>query len=141
MSGAPGAIDGRVLPDPDVIERRLRARLRREVERVVRATLAERTSLVEATRAELLAARRALPAVERSLAMAEHRRDRTPIHRGTTVHAAHDRDPRVAALFAARGLPRCLDCAVGADETLAEAAYGEGFDVDALLAELARPPA
>jgi hypothetical protein len=50
-----------------------------------------------------------------------------------TVHAAHDRDPRAAVLFGERGLPRCLDCAVGADETLAEAATGEGFDLEVLL--------
>lgn len=64
------------------------------------------------------------------------RHGRGPIDADTTVHAALARSPRAAAALARRGLPACVDCAVGADETLAEAAFGEGFDLDGLLAEL-----
>jgi hypothetical protein len=64
------------------------------------------------------------------------RHGRGPIDADTTVHAALARSPRTAAALARRGLPACADCAVGADETLAEAAFGEGFDLDGLLAEL-----
>jgi hypothetical protein len=53
-----------------------------------------------------------------------------------TVHALLLAHPGAVAALAARGLPACGDCAVGADETLAEAARLEGFDLPALLAAL-----
>jgi hypothetical protein len=53
-----------------------------------------------------------------------------------TVHAAWARHPGVAAVFAARHLPACPDCAVGADETLAEAAFGYALDLQRLLDQL-----
>ncbi|MFZ5479688.1 MAG: hypothetical protein ACOZNI_23175 [Myxococcota bacterium] len=69
------------------------------------------------------------------------RLDAGPFRAGMTVHAAHARHPGVQAIFARHGLPRCTDCAVGADETLAEAAEGEGLDLATLLAALdALPP-
>lgn len=64
------------------------------------------------------------------------RLDRSPFVAGLTVHAAHARHPGVGAIFARHGLPRCPDCAVGADETLAEAAFGEGLELTGLLTEL-----
>lgn len=59
-----------------------------------------------------------------------------PLTGATTVHQAWRRHPGVQAVFARRHLPACDGCAVGVDETLAEAALGHGFDLDELLAEL-----
>lgn len=53
-----------------------------------------------------------------------------------TVHEAWRRHPGVAAIFSAHHLPACTDCAVGADETLAEAAFGYNLDLADLLAKL-----
>lgn len=61
------------------------------------------------------------------------RLDRQPVDGETTVHAAHRRHPHVAAIFASYGLPRCLDCAVGVDESLEEAAFGEELSLQELL--------
>lgn len=116
---------------------RVRARLRRLLEARVRAALADRAADHAAIAADLAAVRVALPALERRLADARARLDPTPLGPYTTVHAAHARHPGVRALFAARGLPACPDCAVGADETLAEAAFGEGFDLQGLLDAIA----
>ncbi len=59
-----------------------------------------------------------------------------PLDGQLTVHAAHARHPGVRALFARRGLPHCPACAVGADESLSEAAFGEDFDLNGLIAEI-----
>ncbi len=61
---------------------------------------------------------------------------RQPFAGHMTVHAAWARHPGVAGIFAGHHLPACPDCAVGADETLAEAAYGYGLDLGALLGQL-----
>lgn len=97
--------------------------------RVARAPLAETEVLLGEIRA-------AVPGMERRARAAGHRLEQGPFHGGMTVHAAHDRHPGVAAIFAARRLPACPQCAVGADETLGEAAFGEGFGLDDLLREL-----
>ncbi len=102
----------------------------------VRGALAERAATQAEVAAELDRVRERLRVLERGVADARARLDDGPVHRDTTVHAAHARHPGVAALFARRGLPRCTDCAVGADETLAEAALGEGLEIDALLEEI-----
>ncbi len=70
------------------------------------------------------------------LLAARARLDPGPFRGDMTVHAAHSRHPRVQSIFAARGLPHCPSCAVGADETIAEAALGEGLDLQELLATL-----
>ncbi len=70
------------------------------------------------------------------LLAARARLDPGPFRGEMTVHAAHARHPRVQAIFAARGLPHCPSCAVGADETITEAAMGEGLDLQELLATL-----
>ncbi len=59
-----------------------------------------------------------------------------PLTPDMTVHALLLAHPGAAEALAVRGLPACGDCAVGADETLAEAARLEGFDLPALLASL-----
>lgn len=110
----------------------LRATLRARAD----AHLAARTDLLEAARAEADALAPAVRAAETRVAATLARLDRSPVTGATTVHAAHARHPGVQALFARRGLPRCTDCAVGADETLAEAAFGEDFALDALLSEI-----
>ncbi|MDP2308104.1 MAG: hypothetical protein Q8P18_18935 [Pseudomonadota bacterium] len=101
-----------------------------------RALLAPRAEALVAARADADAVRASLLLAERSSAAAVARLDRSPLSAATTVHAAHARHPGVTGVFARHGLPRCLDCAVGVDETLAEAASGEGFPLEMLLGEL-----
>lgn len=116
------------------VRTRLRAALTGAVRRALEARRADQAeALLEADRL-----RTALPRVEAAVAAVRDQLDRSPVDLNTTVHAAHRRDPRVSALFALRGLPACLDCAVGADETLAEAAFGEGFVAAELVAEINR---
>lgn len=114
----------------------LKARLRVILVEGVRAALAPRRVAWEDARAAADDLRAALARTERTTATTLARLDRSPFTGAMTVHAAHARDPRVQAIFAAHGLPRCTDCAVGADETLAEAAFGEGMSLAGLLAEL-----
>jgi hypothetical protein len=85
---------------------------------------------------EVQRAREQADALEDRLNAAASRLDTGEIRSEMTVHAAHARDPRVRRIFAERGLPDCPSCAVGAEETLAEAAAGEGFPLDELLARL-----
>ena len=102
----------------------------------VREILSPRLALVEPVRSEL---DRLLPFTDRlddSLLAALNRLDTGPIRAEMTVHAAHARHPGVRAIFAGHGLPACPDCAVGRDETLAEAAAGEGFALPELIGEL-----
>lgn len=115
---------------------RLGPALREVADPVVRSELADRRQAVVLARAELDGLRAPLRAVERGALAALPRFDRRPLGPDLTVHAAHARDPRVQAVFARHGLPDCPSCPVGADETLAEAAFSEGFDVHALLEEL-----
>lgn len=75
-------------------------------------------------------------AIEARAVHALARLDREPLSGRLTVHAAHARHPGVQAVFAQFGLPSCPSCAVGADETLEEAARGEGFELEALLSAL-----
>jgi hypothetical protein len=87
-------------------------------------------------RAEADELRSGVTAIEKRGVAVLARLDVSPLTGATTVHAAHARHPGVQAVFARHGLPRCTDCAVGADETLAEAAFGEGMELASLLAEL-----
>jgi hypothetical protein len=105
----------------------------------VREELAPREEALDAVRedfSDALARLRRLDAVSRE-ALARY--DLSPVDAQTTVHAALRRHPRAQEALARRGLPRCSDCAVGAEETLSEAAFGEGFDLEGLLAELNAP--
>lgn len=103
--------------------------------RIVRALEPRRAALEEARRA-LVALKQSLGPTEGRAAATMARFDPTPFRLDMTVHAAHARGPDVAAAFARRGLPNCPACAVGADETLAEAAFAEGFSIAALIDEL-----
>lgn len=104
----------------------------------VRVELAPRKPLVAEVRSALQAALPALDGLDDALLRAAARLDPGPFRADMTVHAAHARDPRAQAIFARRGLPGCPDCAVGTDETLAQAALAEGFSLSELLDELRR---
>lgn len=147
MAGSTDEHEPRTARSRARIEAAFRARIapiRAELVPRVRAVLTRRTRALLAPRAEALvearahadAVRSALLLAERSSAAAVARLDRAPLSAATTVHAAHARHPGVTGVFARHGLPRCMDCAVGADETLAEAALGEGLDLEILLGEL-----
>ncbi len=104
----------------------------------VAETLAPRRTALSVMNGELQASRAAVSRLEAELPRIEARRATGPFTADTTVHAAWLRHPGVAAAFHRRGLFRCLDCAVGADETLGEAALNEDFPGDTLLDELNR---
>lgn len=84
------------------------------------------------------AIRERLRQLQRDVDHTIHRLDRSPFRPDLTVHAAHARHEGVQAIFAEHGLPACPSCAVGADETLAEAAAAEGIDLSLLLTQLNR---
>lgn len=123
-----------MLPAP--LRDRLVRALLPALEAKVRALLVPRFEAVRQARAEADALGASIARVERAAADLQARLDRGPFHAAMTVHAAHARHPGVAAVFAKRGLPGCPDCAVGADESLTEAARGEGLPLDEILAEL-----
>lgn len=102
----------------------------------IREVLSPRLPLVASVQTELAEALPSLDQLDDALLAARNRLYSGPIHAEMTVHAAHARHPGVRAIFAAHGLPACPDCAVGRDETLAEAAAGEGFSFEELFAEL-----
>lgn len=60
----------------------------------------------------------------------------SPFTADMTVHEAWARHPGVRAIFTRRHLPACPACAVGVDETLAEAAFGYRMSLEELLQEL-----
>jgi hypothetical protein len=112
------------------------ARVRAWLHDRVRAELAPRQGLVSEVQGELAAALPAVDALEDALTHARARLDPGPFRPEMTVHAAHARHPGAQAVFARHGLPACPACAVGADETLAEAAHAEGFSLGELLRDL-----
>lgn len=116
----------------------LSAAIRAELEAGMRDRLVPRFDAVRALRGEVDALRRHSDEFETALGRVEAARRREPVTVATTVHDAHARHPGVQALFARRGLPACPDCAVGADETLAEAALGEGLVASELVEEINR---
>ncbi len=130
------ALRARLRPVETRAQARLGPPIRAEIRRQVAALLAPRAALLAEARVGADALQAALRTAEPRAAAAVARLDRAPLSAATTVHAAHARHPGVQAIFARHGLPRCTDCAVGADETLAEAAFGEDLPLGALLAEL-----
>lgn len=117
----------------------LRETLREGIRSRAREELAPRGEALEAARADLRNALSRLERLEGASADALARYDLSPVDADTTVHVALRKHPRAQEALARRGLPRCADCAVGGDETLLEAAFGEGFDLEGLLAELNGP--
>ncbi|MEE2750289.1 MAG: hypothetical protein VX519_02580 [Myxococcota bacterium] len=60
----------------------------------------------------------------------------TPVTEDSTVHEVWARHPGVRELFARHHLHGCDVCPVGADETLAEMAYGHRIDLEDFLQSL-----
>ena len=111
-------------------------RVRKWLTAAVTGQLNERKVLMEPLRKDLDALVPPTDALDDALVAALSRLDPGPFRGEMTVHAAHARHPGVGRIFASRGLPACPACAVGADETLAEAAEAEGFPLSELLADL-----
>lgn len=99
----------------------------------MRGVLSERSAALADARAAFEAGVPAADALDDALVRARNLVDPGPFRPDMTVHAAHARDPRVRDVFAARGLPACPSCAVGADETLAEACSAENLSLPELL--------
>ena len=112
----------------DALDSRVRAQVGGELDALRLETLALKGAIDAATGAA--------DRLDHTLAGAQGRIAPGPFRAEMTVHAAHARHPRTREVFATRGLPHCPSCAVGADETLAEAASGEGMDLQELLAAL-----
>lgn len=102
-------------------------------EPVIREVLDGRRQALLLARVEVSRLRAPLRATERRVERAAALFDRRPLGPALTIHAAHARDARVQQVFARHGLPDCSSCPVGADETLAEAAFAEGFDVEQVI--------
>ena len=113
--------------------------LRPRLEARVRRELGPRRESVAGTRAGLEGVAARLPGLRARLAELRARAHVGPPTSDMTVHALLASHPGAAEALAARGLPACGDCAVGADETLAEAARLEGFDLPSLLLSLSDP--
>ncbi|MSQ02035.1 MAG: hypothetical protein EXR71_09100 [Myxococcales bacterium] len=129
--------------DPRELMSRLAAARPDEAERVrqwlvgaVTAHLLDRRGLSRSVREALDLLISRTDALDDALAAALNLLDPGPFRAEMTVHAAHARHPGVGRIFASRGLPGCPACAVGADETLVEAADAEGFPLADLLADL-----
>lgn len=118
------------------IKTRLRLQGRAWIEAQVRGILVERQQLWSGVPGEVESLQAQIKQAHHRISHDIERLDRQPFSLSTPIHVAWRRHPGVAGVFHRYGLPRCLDCAVGADETLAEAALSEGFSADQLLAEL-----
>ncbi len=123
------------------MRRQLRERLRARIDR----DLAPRAQATEDLKASVADLRRCLSDCEEDLARAERLATelthdlgaaKAPFTADMTVHAAWARHPGVAVIFTDHNLPACPDCAVGADETLEEAAFGYALSLRHLLAQL-----
>lgn len=113
-------------------------RLRAALDGSVREGLTPYTAERDAIRAELDALRREIAALGRDREALQRWLSRRtgPFTGDMTVHEAWARHPRAKEVFARHHLPACPSCAVGADETLAEAAFGYRLSLEDLLGEL-----
>ncbi len=102
----------------------------------VHRSLAPRRADSRQLHAELLLLRTQLAAQRKFIEKELQRLDRSPVDASTTVHGAHRRHPKVQEIFASYGLPACLDCAVGAEESLQEAAFGEDLPAALLIGRI-----
>ncbi len=118
------------------LRKRLQDWLLLQLQASVRRCLTPRRTDHQQLQAEL-AQLRAQLATHRNFIEAELQRlDRAPVDANTTVHGAHQRHPRVREIFASFGLPACPDCAVGAEESLQEAAFGEQLPLATLIGRI-----
>ena len=113
-------------------------RLRAALDGAVRAGLAPYVEERGAIRAEVDALRLGITALSRDREALDRwlTRRAGPFTGDMTVHEAWARHPRAKEVFARHHLPACPACAVGADETLAEAAFGYRLSLEDLLGEL-----
>lgn len=118
------------------IKTRLHLQGRAWIAAYARQILSERQALWAPVPGEVEALQTRIKQAHRRISQDIARLDRQPFTSATPIHVAWRRHPGVGAVFRRYGLPRCLDCAVGADETIAEAALSEGFSANQLLAEL-----
>ncbi len=128
------------MPSLSAIGDRARDRLRRLLSARIRTLLETRSEEITSMNADLRDLRLRQQALQQALDRHLATLDRRPIRPDSTVHAAWRR-PGAREIFTGYGLPACLECAVGADETLAEAAGLEGLPLQELLDRLnALPP-
>lgn len=118
------------------IRTRLQDWLLGHVRASVHRSLAPRRAEQAQLQSELLLLRSQLSAQRKFIEKELQRLDRSPVDASTTVHAAHHRHPKVQEIFASYGLPACLDCAVGAEESLQEAAFGEDLPAGVLIGRI-----
>jgi hypothetical protein len=113
-----------------------RSLLKALVARILKEELEQRstTGLVK----ELALLRQTLTMLQSRLEERIQTLDRSPITASSTVHAAWRRHPETARIFARYGLPACLSCRVGADETLEEAAANERLPLAEILSAINR---
>lgn len=133
-----GPSPGDSAPRPDALRARIARALRAQVHAAVREALAPH-------QAAALALREALPALRGEIGGLGQgvsglrgylARRRAPFAGDMTVHEAWARHRGVRRVFARYHLPACEACAVGLDETLAEAAFGHQIELEELLLEL-----
>ena len=113
-------------------------RLRAAMDGAVRAGLAPYVDERAALHVELAALKLGITALARDREALDRwlARRAGPFTGDMTVHEAWARHPRAKEVFARHHLPACPACAVGADETLAEAAFGYRLSLEDLLGEL-----
>jgi hypothetical protein len=124
------------MASPSSLRARLQDWLLGHIRASVHRSLAPRRAAHQQLQLELDELRRGLLAQRRFIEKELQRLDRSPVDGSTTVHAAHQRHPKVQEIFASYGLPGCLDCAVGAEESLQEAAFGEELPADVLIGRI-----
>jgi hypothetical protein len=115
------------------LTRRLVRGALRALERALTAEVTATAAVAEATRGLAAATARLGDALTALEIAAEASR---PFTADTTVHRAWARHPGVKAIFTRYHLPACDACAVGADETLGEAALGYQIPLNDLLDQL-----
>ena len=109
------------------------SRLRRGIRHAVESHVSDRAEAGSELRTAVADLTRGRLALTNSMAAL---RARTPFRADTTMHQAWSRHPGVREIFAGYHLMACDHCAVGADETLAEAATGYHIPLTALLSTL-----
>lgn len=124
------------MASPSSIRTRLQDWLLGQLRASVHRSLAPRRDDHRQLQAELQVLRTQLVSQRKFIEKELQRLDRSPVDASTTVHGAHRRHPKVQEIFASYGLPACMDCAVGAEESLQEAAFGEELPAALLIGRI-----